>query len=104
VEGADVGDDWIQQLHEWWDRHAYYPQEALLNREDGTLQIHLVIRRDGHVTEVDKLSSSGSRSIDIAGESVFRNAALQPFPNSTPQPQADIYLTLQYILIRHGAN
>jgi periplasmic protein TonB len=102
VEGADLGDDWIQQLHDWWDRHSYYPQEALLNGEDGTVQIHLVIQRDGRVTGIEMLSSSGSRWIDMAGESVFRNAALRPFPLSTPQPKADIYLSLQYILIRRG--
>jgi protein TonB len=87
-------------LHDWWDRHSFYPQEALLNDEDGTVQIKLVIRRDGRVTSIEMLSSSGSRWLDMAGESVFRNAALQPFPQATPQAQADVYLQLQYILIR----
>ena len=100
VEGAELGNDWIQQLHDWWDRHAFYPQAALVNGEDGELQIHMVIDRDGRITAVEVVRSSGSRWLDIAGVSVFRNAKLRPFPLATPQPQADIYVSLHYILLR----
>ena len=103
VQGADVGDDWIQALHEWWDRHAYYPPQAAVNGEDGIVEIHLVIQRDGHVTAVEVVSSSGSRWLDMAGESVFRDAHLRPFPLATPQPRADVYISLHYILVHvHG--
>ena len=100
VEGAEVGDDWIAQLHEWWDRHSFYPQQAIINGEDGVVEIHMVITRDGHVEAVEVISSSGSRWLDMAGVSVFRNAKLRPFPLSTPEPRADIYAFLHYILIR----
>jgi TonB family protein len=100
VEGADVGDDWIQRLHEWWDRHSFYPEEAVMNGEDGVVEIHMVIQRDGRVESVQVVSSSGSRWLDMAGVSVFRNAHLRPFPLSTPQPQADVYVSLHYILVR----
>lgn len=101
VEGAEVGDDWIEQLHEWWDRHAFYPQQAIVNEEDGVVEIHMVITRDGHVESVEIVSSSGSRFLDMAGLSVFRNAHLRPFPLSTPEPKADVYTFLHYILV-HG--
>jgi protein TonB len=100
VEGADVGDDWIRRLHEWWDRHSFYPQEAVMNGEDGIIEIHLQIQRDGRVSAVDVVSSSGSRWLDMAGVSVFRDAHLRPFPLNTPQPQADVYVSLHYILVR----
>ena len=100
VEGAEVGDDWIAQLHEWWDRHSFYPQQAVINEEDGVVEIHMVITRDGHVESVEVVSSSGSRWLDMAGVSVFRNARLRPFPLSTPEAKADVYAFLHYILIR----
>ena len=101
VEGAEVGDDWIEQLHEWWDRHAFYPQQALVNEQAGVVEIHMVITRDGHVESVEIVSSSGSQWLDMAGVSVFRNAHLRPFPMSTPEPRADVYAFLHYILV-HG--
>jgi TonB family protein len=100
VEGAQVGDDWLVQLHEWWDRHAYYPLDAIRNGEEGELEIHMVIRRDGVVESVELVRTSGSHLIDSAGQSVFRNAHLQPFPFSTPEPKADVWADLHYILIR----
>ncbi len=100
VEGADVGDDWIQQLHEWWERHAFYPPGALANGEDGVVEIHMVIARDGRIDSVEVVSSSGSRWLDMAGVSVWRNAHLRPFPSGTSQPRADIFVSLHYILLR----
>jgi TonB family protein len=100
VEGAEVGDDWIVQLHEWWERHKYYPLEAIRNGDEGELEIHMVIRRDGVVESVEVVHPSGSRLLDSAGASVFRNAHLQPFPLSTPEPKADVYVELHYIIIR----
>jgi len=101
VEGAEVGNDWIEQLHEWWDRHSFYPQQAIVNDEDGVVEIHMVITRDGRVESVEIVSGSGSRWLDMAGVSVFRNAHLRPFPLSTPEPRADVYAFLLYILV-HG--
>lgn len=100
VEGAQVGDDWIMQLHEWWERHKYYPLDAARNDEEGEVQIHLVIRRDGVVESLELVHGSGYPRIDMAGESVFRNAHLQPFPFSTPEPKANVYLDLYFIIIR----
>ena len=100
VEGAQVGNDWIAQLHEWWNSHAYYPSQAIRDFEDGVVEIHMVILRDGRVESINIVSSSGSRSLDMAGASVFRDAHLMPFPLSTPEPRADVYLYLHYILVR----
>ncbi len=101
VEGAEVGNDWIEQLHEWWNSHSFYPQAAITNNEDGVVEVHMVITRDGRVQSVEVVSSSGSRWLDMAGVSVFRNAHLQPFPLSTPEDKADVYAFLHYILV-HG--
>jgi TonB family protein len=100
VRGAHVGKDWIALLHEWWEAHAYYPDQAVRRLEDGTVQIHLHVDRWGHVRLVELTSTSGSQWLDAGALAVFRNATLPPFPLSTPENDADIDLTIDYILVR----
>ena len=100
VEGADLGGDWIRLLHEWWDRHAYYPPQAAAQGEDGTTQVRLVVNRSGKVEKVELKSRSGSQWLDVGSLAIFRNAMLPPFPLSTPQDRADLLLTINFILVR----
>ena len=100
VEGAQVGSDWLQQLHEWWDRHAYYPQQAAANGEDGTVRLHMVVTRNGQVQSVEVQERSGSQWLDMGSLAIFRGARLPPFPPTTPEDHADLYLTIMYTLIR----
>lgn len=99
VRGAHVGPDWMEMLHAWWVEHSYYPQQAAMNGEDGTVGVHLIVDRFGHVELVELVSRSGSQWLDMASTGVFRGAHLPPFPPETPEPRADIDLTIHYILI-----
>ncbi len=93
--------DVMRQLQAWWDGHAYYPRHASNNDEGGTVKVHLVILPDGRIWTVDVVGSSGSASLDTAGASVFREGFVRPFPAG--EPQADIDLSLHYVLAyRHG--
>ncbi len=98
VHGAQVGKDWIELLHEWWLRHGYYPQEAARRGEDGLVAIHVKVDRYGIVHGVELLSSSGSQWLDLGAQGTFRGAHLPPFPPSTPEPDADLDITIQYVL------
>ncbi len=100
AEGAQVGEDWMEGLHQWWLRHRYFPQQALVNGEDGIVGIHLVVNRYGKVLSVDVQSPSGSQWIDMGALATFRGANLPPFPQSTPEDRTDLYLTIHYILVR----
>jgi protein TonB len=100
VSGAQVGDDWLSQLKEWWDNHSYYPDDAASRGESGTAQVHVVVDRTGHVLSVDLVTPSGSRSLDTASLATFRGARLPPFPASTPENQAELMLTIHYVLYR----
>lgn len=100
VTGAQVGTDWIMQLHEWWNQHGYYPNQAAFKGEDGTVKIHVTMNRYGKVLGVELTGRSGSQWLDLAAVSVFRDATLPPFPPSTPEGRADLDLTIQYILYR----
>ena len=97
VEPTNAGRrDLMRQLQPWWDVHAYYPRHAPNNDEGGTVKVHLVIRPDGKLWTVPVVESSGSRSLDAAGDSVFRGGSVRPFPEG--EPNADIDIALHYVL------
>lgn len=89
--------DLMRQLQAWWDAHAYYPRHASNNDEGGTVKVHLVVRPDGRIWTVNVVASSGSRSLDTAGEQVFRGGAVRPFATEG-EPNAEIDISLHYVL------
>ena len=98
LEPASAGRrDLMRQLQAWWDVHAYYPRHASNNDEGGTVKVHLVIRPDGRIWMIDVVESSGSRSLDTAGSSVFRGGSVRPFPTES-EPNAEIDISLHYVL------
>lgn len=97
VEPANPGHhDLVRELQAWWDVHAYYPRHASNNDESGTVKVHLLILPDGRIWSINMVGSSGSASIDAAAGSVFRGGFVRPFPPG--EPQADINLSLHYVL------
>jgi protein TonB len=99
-EGVDLGEDWVRALHAWWDRHRYYPNEAAMQGEDGTTGLRVRMDRSGHVLSVELELRSGSQWLDLASLAIFRDAHLPPFPVSTPQSEATLHLTINFILVR----
>jgi TonB family protein len=98
VEPANAGRrDLMRQLQAWWDAHAYYPRHASNSDEGGTVKVHLMIRPDGRLWTLNVVESSGSRSLDAAGSSVFRDVSVRPFPTEG-EPNADIDISLHYVL------
>jgi TonB family protein len=89
--------DLMRQLQAWWDAHAYYPRHAANSDEGGIVKVHLVIRPDGKIWTINVVESSGSRSLDTAGNAVFRGGSVRPF-GTEGEPQADIDVSLHYIL------
>ena len=95
--GNAVRRDVMRQLQAWWDAHAYYPRHASNNDEGGNVKVHLVIHPDGKIWTINVVQSSGSRSLDTAGDAVFRGGSVQPF-GTEGEPQADIEISLHYVL------
>ncbi len=87
--------DLMRQLQAWWDAHAYYPRHASNNDEGGTVKVHLLIFPNGKIWP-NVVGSSGSRSLDTAGGSVFQGGSVRAFPEG--EPKADIDLSLHYVL------
>lgn len=97
VSGAQVGPDWRNLLAKWVRDHAYYPEQAAMNGEDGTAMVRVAANPDGHVTSVELRMRSGSMWLDMALQSLFRDAHLPPLHEDEP---ITFDFTMHYILIR----
>jgi TonB family protein len=98
VAGANVGPDWRNELSAWVRAHAYYPEQARMNNEDGTAMVRVVANPDGRVTSVELRGKSGSMWLDLALLSLFRDAHLPPLHEVNEPITFDF--TMHYILIR----
>jgi TonB family protein len=95
--GADG--DYLELLSEYVETHKFYPESAAKNGEDGVAVIRATIMRDGTVKDVHLVESSGSRDLDIAWISLFRDQHLAPFPDDMREQQRDFTLSMDYVLI-----
>ncbi len=100
VTKGHVDPSWMSLLHDWWNRHGYYPEQAARLGQDGRVRIEIVVDRSGKVRNLELLRRSGSPWLDLAAQAVFRNAQLPPFPPGTSDDQITLNLTINYILTR----
>jgi TonB family protein len=98
VAGAHVGPDWRNELSAWVRAHAYYPEQAAMNGEDGSAMVRVVANPDGRVTSVELENKSGSVWLDLALQALFRGAHLPPLHDEN-EP-ITFNFTMHYILIR----
>ncbi len=98
VSGAHVGPDWRNELSAWVRSHAYYPQQAAMNNEDGDVTVQVIANPNGHVASVEMRSRSGSQWLDLALLALFRDANLPPLLGES-EP-ITFNFTMHYILIR----
>jgi protein TonB len=98
VAGAHVGPDWRNLLSAWVRAHAYYPEQAARNGEDGEAMVQVVANPNGHVSSVELKMRSGSQWLDMALVALFRDANLPPLEGET-EPLT-FNFTMHYILIR----
>ncbi len=92
------GPDWRNQLIQWVQRRAYYPPEARSNWEEGTARVNVEATPDGKVRSVELVGRSGSMWLDLALQSIFRDARIPPIPGGTEPIR--FTFTMHYILIR----
>ncbi len=99
VKVNGFGPDWGNALRAWVAQHAFYPEQARQNGEDGTAAVHFEVDRDGHVSNLQLVGRSGSPFLDMALLGIFRNATV-PRPPPGGADHADVEFTMNYILIR----
>jgi protein TonB len=98
AEGAHAAEDYMSLLHDFVEAHKYYPDAALRDQEQGSATVEVTVRRDGKVIALSLVSGSGSRVLDDAWLSVFRDNRLPVFFDDMPD-QITFPFTLNYELI-----
>lgn len=100
VRGAQAGPDWRNAFRMWLDRNLRYPREAAELGEQGPVTVRITTGADGRVRRVELRAGSRSIFLNHYSQSVFRGAALPPFPPGTAEEEVTIDLTIHYILVR----
>ncbi len=98
IDSDNGGPDWRNLLSQWVARHAYYPPEARRDGEEGDSKVHVEANADGRVTSVELIGRSGSIWLDLALQSLFRDAHIPAVPGGSKPIVFNF--TMHYILIR----
>lgn len=96
---GDVGADWQAELSRWVNDHKYYPQAAAEQGQQGYVRIEFTVDRQGNVTGLRLLSSSGSAFLDQAWLGLFQQNQLPPFPAGTKADHVTVDATMHFELI-----
>lgn len=92
---------WLNALHDWWQRHGYYPSQAVALQQAGRVRIEIVVDRSGKVRAVRLLQGAASPWLNMGAQDVFRGSTVPPFPPNTRDDQITLELTINYIFARH---
>lgn len=96
---GNAGAGWDAALTKWVQEHAYYPQAAIEQNQQGTATVEFTVDRFGHVTGIRLLSSSGSPFLDQAWFQLFADNTLPPFPPGAKSDHVVVRYTVHYQLI-----
>lgn len=96
---GDIGADWQAELNQWVEEHKYYPQAALEQNQQGSVEIEFTVDRAGNVTGLHLLNGSGSPFLDQAWLGLFAQNQLPSFPPGTKSDHVTIDATMHYELI-----
>ncbi|MDJ0388421.1 TonB family protein [Roseomonas sp. E05] len=100
VSGARPSMDWGSAFQQWVQRRMFYPRAAVQAGEDGAVVLRVTVEKDGRVSAVRVITSSGSRWLDSASLSLFRDQIGPAFPPEMlgGQDSTTVTFTTDYIL------
>jgi periplasmic protein TonB len=93
------GTDYRNLLSAWVAAHAYYPEQARRDGEEGDARVHVLAGPDGRVKEVELIGKSGSMWLDLALQALFRDQTIPPVPGGGNEP-IEFNFIMHYVLIR----
>jgi protein TonB len=96
---GNIGADWEAALTRWVNDHKYYPQAAVEQEQQGNVRIEFTVDRNGNVTGLRLLDSSGSPFLDQAWLGLFEQNQLPPFPPGTKSNHVTVDATMHFELI-----
>jgi protein TonB len=89
----------FRRFHDRVERVWNYPTEAAINGIDGTLELLIIVSKDGELIDVDLRRTSGSELLDFeAIQAVYRAAPFGPLGRHYPHDQLRIRAYFQYQL------
>ena len=94
-----TGADWRNALSRWVAQHAYYPEQARRDLEEGDAKVRIHMEPNGRVKEVELIGKSGSMWLDLALLALFRDQHIPPLPSGETEP-FEFDFTMHYVLIR----
>jgi protein TonB len=94
-----AGADWRNALSRWVAEHAYYPEQARRDFEEGDAKVRVHMEPNGRVREVELIGKSGSMWLDLALLALFRDQRIPPLPSGEKDP-IEFNFTMHYVLIR----
>lgn len=87
----------FRRLHDRIDRVWNYPAEAAQNGIEGTLELLIIVSRDGELIDVDLKQTSGSDILDFeAIQAVYRAAPFGPLGRHYPHDELRIRAHFRY--------
>jgi periplasmic protein TonB len=98
-DDSRAGTDYRNLLSAWVAAHAYYPEQARRDGDEGDARVHVLAGPDGHVKEVDLVGKSGSMWLDLALLALFRDQNIPPYPGGGHEP-IEFNFIMHYVLIR----
>jgi TonB family protein len=97
-EGRE-GADYRNALSKWVSEHAYYPEQARRDGDEGDVAVCVIAEPNGMVKDVHLIGKSGSTWLDLALLSVFRDQRI-PLPLYGTNELINFKFTMHYVLIR----
>jgi protein TonB len=94
-----AGADWRNALSRWVAEHAYYPEQARRDFEEGDAKVRVRAEPTGRVKEVELIGKSGSMWLDLALLALFRDQHIPPLPPGEKEP-IEFNFTMHYVLVR----
>ncbi len=89
----------FRRFHDRVERVWNYPAEAALNGIDGTLELLIIVNKEGELIDVDLRRTSGSDLLDFeAIQAVYRAAPFGPLGRHYPHDQLRIRAYFEYRL------
>lgn len=95
-----ISPSWNAAVAAWLHRHKSYPAAARSRGEQGRTAVRFTVARDGNVTEIQIVRSSGSALLDDAVRSMLTGAHLPPFPADMAHAQITVTVQINYSLER----
>ena len=99
LASSDAPGAWLNSLGAWIDRHAYYPQAAAENGQQGTVTVAIVVDRYGRVRSVQLERRTESPFLNMALQALFRGQQVPPFPGAEGPDETTVHVTMHYTLV-----